>query len=56
MAGLIGAKAPKPPAPPPVMPMADDKAVQEAKKRRTAQVQQRSGRMSTVLTDEKLGG
>lgn len=56
MAGLFGGKPPPAPAPTPVMPMADDKAVMDAKKRKTAQSQQRSGRMSTVLTDEKLGG
>lgn len=46
-------KAPTP------MPMADDAAVEAAKRRKQAEIQARSGRASTILSDtggEKLGG
>jgi hypothetical protein len=48
--------APKPkkaPAfvPPPVMPVTDDEAVLRAKRRAAMDMQNRSGRLSTVLTD-----
>ncbi len=58
--GVVGiGKKPQTPtfAPPAVMPMADDAAVQAARRRQAAALQQRSGRMSTILsTDDKLGG
>lgn len=50
-ASLIGGSAPKMPtvtAPTP-MPDVDDKAATEARRRRVAELQARSGRLSTVL-------
>ena len=53
-------KAP-PPAPipemkePPVMPIPDDQAAQDARRRQIATIQQRSGRESTFLSDEGRG-
>jgi hypothetical protein len=43
---------------PTVMPVADDAAVQNARRRSLAQQMGRRGRQSTILTgeDEKLGG
>ena len=62
-AGVLAAKLAAsnqaaPSAPKPVMPMADDQAVQDAKRRQIAEIQTRSGRASTVLSDPgaKLGG
>lgn len=46
----------KPPTP---MPMADDAAVEAAKRRKQIEIQSRSGRASTILSDsggDKLGG
>lgn len=43
----------------PTMPVADDAAVQARKRKETAAIMARSGRMSTILTDagsDKLGG
>lgn len=41
----------------PVMPTADDDAVKRAKQRQAAEIQARSGRASTILSDGgKLGG
>jgi hypothetical protein len=44
--------------PPAVMPTIDDKAVQDARMRRIAEMQARSGRASTIFTgqEEKIGG
>ncbi len=55
-AGTIGAtalqKTPKAPTPekPKVMPTADDAAIQETRRRRSAMAQQQSGLASSVLT------
>lgn len=43
-------------AKPAVMPTPDDAAVMAAKKRQAAQMQSRSGRESTILTSDTLGG
>ena len=68
MGGLFSSPKPSAPSPPPppepvTMPEADDEAVQKAKRRKLAEIQARSGRASTILTDnggaapsEKLGG
>lgn len=68
MGGLFSSPKPSAPPPPPppepvTMPEADDEAVQKAKRRKLAEIQARSGRASTILTDnggaapsEKLGG
>lgn len=41
----------------PVMPTTDDEAVRRAKQRQVAEIQARSGRASTILSDGgKLGG
>lgn len=59
---LVGkALSPKQMAPqlpkPAVMPTPDDTTILAAKRRQAAEIQQRSGRQSTILsTDEKLGG
>ena len=66
---LFGGGAPKAPAPlpplppPPVMPVPDDEAARRARRRQIATAQNRSGRQSTLLTDqsyasgsETLGG
>ena len=52
-----------PPPPPPVMPVPDDEAAKRARRRQIATAQNRSGRQSTLLTDqtyasgsETLGG
>ena len=52
MAGLFG-KAPPPPPPPKKvrMPNETDPAIQAAAERQKAAAMQRSGRMSTILTD-----
>lgn len=63
MSGLFGKpKAPAPlppPAPPALMPVADDMQSKRAQKRRTAEIARRGGRVSTILTggtgDDKLG-
>lgn len=55
---LGGKDKPQVKAPTP-MPMADDAAVEAAKRRKQAEIQARSGRASTILSDtggEKLGG
>ena len=62
--GLMGGGAkPDPqsaPTPMPALPDTDDAAVREAKRKKAAQVQARSGRASTLLSDmgtsDKLGG
>lgn len=64
MGGLFGgAPSPPPPPPPPPppapMPVPDDESVKTAQKKRAASIVQRSGRLSTILTDDnvdKLGG
>jgi hypothetical protein len=50
--------APPPPAAPATMPdpEMDDAAVKAAKKRKLTEVAARSGRASTILSDETLGG
>lgn len=62
---VLGVFTPKAPAPivpdavktPAVMPTPDDDAVKAARRRQAAEVAQRSGRASTVLSqDDKLGG
>lgn len=58
---LSKAMTPKLPEPTPTtaMPTPDDAAVMAAKKKKAAEIQQRSGRLSTILTDagsDKLGG
>jgi hypothetical protein len=59
MASLFSPKVPKPTVTPPTtMPTMDDEAVQAAKRKKAAEIQARSGRQSTILTDysnEKLG-
>jgi hypothetical protein len=55
---LMGSLFGKPPAPPPIapptpMPTTDDAAVQKAKLAAIAAAQQRGGRASTILTDDK---
>lgn len=55
MASLIGGggdKGPAAPPPPTVMPTPDDASVKLAKKRKLADLTNRSGRLSTVLTDQ----
>jgi len=62
MAGLFGGKSQS--APPPVtesvplMPLPDDQAVKQAKKRSRASQAARKGRASTIFTDQQdmLGG
>lgn len=48
------------PAPMPALPDTDDEAVRAAKRKKAAQIQSRSGRASTLLSDagtsDKLGG
>ena len=66
LAGGLGAKALAPKAPgiqkPALMPTPNDDQVRAAKRRQIAEVQARSGRASTILsqadvaTDDKLGG
>lgn len=56
---LMGGKPAAPAAPKAaVMPVSDDKAVEEARRRQIAAIQARSGRASTILSDggAKLGG
>ena len=56
---LMGGKSAAPAAPKAaVMPVSDDKAVEEARRRQIAAIQARSGRASTILSDNgaKLGG
>jgi len=58
---LIGGKKKKDApveAPEPVMPIADDEAVREARRRSIAAQMGRGGRQSTILSDDstKLGG
>ena len=61
MSKMLGGGAPKPPPvpkPPPPTPMADEEAIQRAKRGAAAGLQRRSGRASTVLSDaeDRLGG
>lgn len=58
MGNIIGGpKAPPPPKIEPPAPMPDPEAGGEAKRRKIAALQSRSGRASTILTgDERLGG
>lgn len=50
-------KVPDPPPPPPVVEMPDETALNRERKRKQAEMQQRSGRESTILTGgDKLGG
>lgn len=39
-----------------VMPTPDDEAIQDARRRRITEMQARTGRASTIFTDEKIGG
>ena len=50
------APAPAAPAGPTIMPLADDERVKEARRRSIIQQRARSGRDSTILTGDKLGG
>lgn len=55
--GGLAPKKPKAPPPPeikPVVEMPDPEASAESRRRRQVEIQQRSGRESTILTD-KLG-
>lgn len=61
--GLFGGVQPTAqpaPTPMPAMPDADDESVRAAKRKKAAEVQNRSGRASTLLSDagtsDKLGG
>lgn len=45
-------KAPPPPAAPTVMPTPDDEALKAARKRKLAKDMGRSGRLSTILSDD----
>lgn len=65
MGGLFGgAPTPPPPPPPPpppvAMPTPDDPSIKAAQEKRVAAITQRSGRLSTILSDDsggdKLGG
>ncbi len=60
LTGALGLKPKTPKIPKtPVMPMADDLAVEAARKRSIAAIRSRSGRASTILSDdsnESLGG
>lgn len=52
----VATPAPLPPIPEPaVAPDPDDKALKARQRRRTAQVRQRSGRLSTINTAAPLG-
>ncbi len=53
-AAAAAAEAPPPIPEPAVLPDPDDKALKNAKRRKTAQRRQRSGRLSTINTDESL--
>jgi len=63
MGGILsGPKTPAPPPLPPPAPMPlpeDDAATEQARRRKIAETQRRSGRQSTILSDgggsEKLG-
>lgn len=57
MAGLFSKpKAPPAPAPVPVMPEPDEEAVKMAKMKSYATSKRRSGRLSTVLSQEEALG
>lgn len=59
MAGLFSKpKAPPAPAPEPVMPLPDDEAVKKSKMKAYAGQRRKSGRLSTILTqnNDVLGG
>jgi hypothetical protein len=58
MAGLFSRpKAPPTPAPEPVIPLPDDEAVKMSKMKTYAGKQRKSGRLSTILTqNDSLGG
>lgn len=63
MGSILGIKPPKPApiTPPAPMPTMDDAKVQEAKKKQMLANSQRSGRVSTILSDgvgttDKVGG
>lgn len=58
MGGLFGGAEAPTVAEPVVMPTEDTAAVAAAKKKKAAEVQSRSGRQSTILTEQtdKLGG
>lgn len=57
MASLFSAPKPPPIIQPKAMPVPDDKALQQAKMQEIAAASARSGRSSTILTDQsdKLG-
>lgn len=52
---LFGLKKPKV-APAPVMPLPDDEEVRRARKRSIVRQLGRSGRSSTILTSDRMGG
>lgn len=64
MGGLFGGGASPPPPPPPPpppapMPVPSDPQVQAAQTKQVAAAEERSGRLSTILSDnetDKLGG
>lgn len=64
LGGLLGSPKDVPaqpaPTPMPEAPNSDDVQVREAKRKKAAQIQSRSGRLSTILSDtggsDKLGG
>lgn len=58
MGSLFGGKpkAPPPIKPPAVMPLPDDEAIAKARKAKLAQMVQRTGRASTMLTDRETLG
>jgi hypothetical protein len=57
VSSILGIGAPSAPAvkPPAVMPTVDDAAVEQAKQRRIAEMQSRSGRASTIFTGQDSG-
>jgi hypothetical protein len=62
LGGEVKEPTPPPPPPPvaeaPLPPDPDDQATRKAQKRRTAEIQARGGRLSTILTEQsgdKLG-
>jgi hypothetical protein len=57
MGKLFSPSAPKMPKPPKPTPMADEEAIERAKRRAAQATRQRGGRESTLLSDtDRLGG
>lgn len=57
MGKLFSPSTPKMPKPPPPTPMADEEAIERAKRRAAQATRQRGGRESTLLSDtDRLGG